>query len=220
MSSDTTDNHDHIREYIDLCWEHYKLYKEAQEKLLYWIASVFTLVISATGIFGAVNPEKQSDFQLRHIILFHVIFLIVWLFYLYKKINADMYSQIGKEGEMYLKRCCTNTLPDPLPRFFELKSRYLGESNELTAGRSFSNYSGALIIVTYVALSLMPIWKDTGLVDGGFKIAWEPAIAFFVFIAAVFGAMRLYRKEKKSVQDRIKAEWAILPCDIKCLPPS
>lgn len=190
------------REYIDLCWQQFRRYKDAQEKLLYLIGSIFTVVLGATGIFGAFYGNEKIDITVWHITFFHALILVLALFYFYKKLNADMYSQIGLEGEKMLREKFPSD-SNKLPYFFQLKTHYIGESGNITAGRSLSKFATVISIFLYIFLTTIPFMSTENFSSNGVTFTWKslaPTVFFFILF---FIVNLLYQREKKRIQYKI-----------------
>ena len=209
----TQQPHDNLmayyQSYLDRCWESYRYYKDEQNKLLYWLGTVFVALIAATGVFGALrNPTQSFAFSFAHVLLFHLVFLIVWLFYLYKKLNSEMYQQLGERTEDYIKSNFPELQGREVPLFFRSKKDYIGESN--WCGRGISRWANLLMVVLYVSVVVSPVFR-VNITSWSFEIYWTSLAAVAIFLVLTGIGWILYKWEKKEVDKNIAAEWEKLP---------
>ena len=192
---------EYYKSLLDKCWEARQYYKDEQNKLLYWIGTVFAAIAGATGILGAIRRTNTVfSFTIYHILIFHMLFLITWLYYLYKKLNSDIYHHIGLAINEYIKK--QSEMDDIFPSFFDIKGHYLGPDNKFLSGRHLSNFANLLILILYLSLVTAPIWK--GSIDpSGVSITWPPVISLIIFVGLAVIGQGLYLKARKRLLEDI-----------------
>ncbi len=195
---------DYYLKLLDRCWTASQHYKDDLNKLLIWQGSLLVGIITITGMFGAVQFQNTLiKFSLTHIILLHCIFAISWLFYLHKKLRAEMYIHIGIETEKYIKRYIIES-DHELNTFFNIKSYYTYPNDRLKL--TTSKGATTLIILFYLTLVSVPIFSVT-LDQTTMSINYETLINIAVFVSIIVIGLLLYKHEEKHVMKAIDFEW-------------
>jgi hypothetical protein len=208
------DHLDYLSDYMDRCWAARQYYKDETNKLLYWVATLFVAVVGATGIFGA-NQNTHFDFSLKQMLIFHGVGSIVWCYYLYKQLNADMFERLGILIEEYVRLEKGFDDDCHFQGFFSLKDHYLGKLSG--HGRSLTRYANMGILAIYLAVTGWPLFHG-GLANGLLNVNWEFVVVFLAFPVVAFANWRLYLGEKKRVLEDIKGQWDMYLKDQKPLP--
>ena len=189
---------------LDRCWIASQHYKDDLNKLLIWQGSLLVGIITITGMFGAVQFQNVLiKFSLTHIILLHCIFAISWLFYLHKKLRAEMYIRIGIEAEKYIKRSIINSEHE-LNTFFNIRSYYTYPNDRLKL--TTSKGATSLIILFYLTLVSVPIFS-VKLNQATMSINYETLINVAVFIGIIVVGLLLYKHEEEHVMKAVANEW-------------
>ena len=197
---------DYLCNYINACWENRQYYKNEQNKLLYWTGSIFAAIIAGSGLLGAFLP-KNTDvaFTYFHTTVFHVMFLIIWFYFLYKQLSADMYEKIGLEGEKAIEKLYGKILPE-VPSFFEIKGHYLGKQNNICCGRHLTIVANWLIIILYAVVVTAPIWKGK-LASGTLTLDIKNIISIILLLIFIAIGQIIYQVSKKKIYTSIEQEW-------------
>ena len=197
---------DYLCNYINECWKNRQYYKNEQNKLLYWTGSIFAAIIAGSGLLGAFLPKNTTvSFTYFHTYIFHAMFLIIWFYFLYKQLSADMYEKIGLEGEKAIERLYGKIIPE-IPSFFEIKGHYLGRPNSICCGRHLTIIANYLIVILYIAVVTAPIWK--GKLEGGTLVLdIKNIVSLLVLLTLLLGGQGIYKYSKKKVYESIEQEW-------------
>jgi uncharacterized protein YhhL (DUF1145 family) len=208
------DQLDYLSDYMDRCWAARQYYKDECNKLLCWVATLFLAIVGATGIFGA-NQNTRFDFSLKHMLLFHAVGIVVWVYYLYKQLNADMFEKLGILIEEYVRLEKGFDDDGHFQGFFSLKDHYLGKLSG--HGRSLTRYANMGILIIYLTVTGWPLFHG-GLANGALKVNWEFLVVSLAFPMMAFASWRVYIKEKKRVLADIEQRWQLYLQDQKPLP--
>jgi hypothetical protein len=137
----------------------YQSYKKEQDKILYFAGTVFISVITITGIYGAIGQENiVYNFRWYHLLIFHTIFFILYLFYSYKMLCAQIYLIIGIEIESAIQKILKLSSHQTI-HLTQLKHKFLGDSLRVKAlkkGLNPGKLANILIILLYSLTSLGP----------------------------------------------------------------
>jgi len=189
--------------YLDRCCSASRHYKEDLNKLMLWLGSVFVGVVVVTGIFGALE-DGGLVFSLLHVLIFHAVFAVFWLFYLHKKLRAEMFLRIGMAVETAFARRLGRGKGEAIPSFFDLEEYYPQES--CIRKLSLSRLAGYLLVLLYLLMVICPVISGDFSVEG-FSLNFAPLIGLLVFAAIIVGGQVLYRAEKKRVMRTIDERW-------------
>lgn len=210
----------YYQHYLDRCWNAREYYKNETNKLLYWVGTGFVVMLGATGILGArqLNGSDKLAFDLKHIIAFHAVFAIVWFYYLYKQLNADLFENLGKKLESLVRSQENVDVDEKFIGFFSIKGHYLG--SECGHGRSLTRFANVFIVGLYICVTGAPMFRG-GVSFEALKVNWDFIFSSLVFFVIFFGARKLYDKEKRRVFESLERDWKTFMDSItsKTTPP-
>lgn len=207
---DQNKEYDYFCEYVFECWKNRQYYKDEQNKLLYWIGSLFTVIAAASGVLGAIKPSGTVySFTFYHTLIFHVVFLICWFYFLYKQLNADMYDKIGKLGEEVIEKRFNIKPPGEMPSFFKLKEEYLSKDGRFVYGRNLVHFANIFIGILYIVVVTSPLWKIT-FADDSVTIDYLSIVSIVIYILILGTGQYIYTKSKKKIFRRIEEQWKSL----------
>ena len=71
---------DNLIKFRDECWKEHKNYKEAKDKILYFIGTLFTAAFIGAGyILLQLSSETTSKVYLLQYTILHIFFLVLFL---------------------------------------------------------------------------------------------------------------------------------------------
>ncbi len=193
----------YLEGYLEKCWQARQYYKDEMNKLLYWAGTIFLCIVGATGVFGA-NQNTIFVYSWKHICVFHAVFLIGWFYYLYKRINADMFELMGSMIESYLRRSKGLNKDWEFESFFGLKGHYLGKT--FGHGRSLINVANTMLVALYIVMTAAPIW-DGRMSQDQISISPVPLTMCSIFPLLLYVGWRRYRREKMKVFKKMRDDW-------------
>lgn len=137
----------------------YISYKREQDRILYFAGTIFISVIALTGIFGAIGQQNiVYNFRWYHLLIFHTIFFILYLFYTYKMLCAEVYLIIGLEVELAIQKILKLSNQQTI-HLTSLKNKFLGDSlriKPLKRGLNPGKLANILVFSLYFFTSLGP----------------------------------------------------------------
>lgn len=210
LNEDQSKEYDYFCNYVFECWKNRQYYKDEQNKLLYWVGSIFTAIAAASGVLGAIKtPGTVYSFTFYHTLIFHMVFLICWFYFLYKQLNADMYDKIGKLGEEVIEKRFSIKPPGKIPSFFKLKDVYLSKDSKFCYGRKLVHFANIFIALLYIIVVLSPIWKVT-FGCGSVTIDYTSIVSIVIYIGILGGGQYIYKVAKKRIFQQIDQQWESL----------
>ena len=207
LEEDQIKNYDYFCNYVFECWKNRQYYKDEQNKLLYWIGSIFTAIAAASGILGAIRPSGTVySFTFYHTLIFHVVFLICWFYFLYKQLNADMYDKIGKLCEEVIEKKFNIKPPGEIPSFFKIKEEYLNKDGRFVYGRNLVHFANIFIMILYIVVVSAPLWKIRFAGDA-VTIDYISIISILIYMLILGVGQYIYSKSKTKIFRRIEKQW-------------
>ncbi|MCC6601047.1 MAG: hypothetical protein IT223_10290 [Crocinitomicaceae bacterium] len=209
-------NNDHLREllleiyndtdeYVKKCWASRQYYRREEEKLLYFACTSLISIIAITGVLGLFKQLSQPQFSIIHIVTFHALFLILFIFYLYKQLNADIYHIVAIEGEKFIQTHLRN-YETKIPTFASLKGVYLNNKTNLH-GKSLLTLGNVLSVLLYCGMSIFPFTDSFYRIEGGTTLKDEAVISLITFLLFIGSGLFYKRKQKSRIAERVHGDW-------------
>lgn len=191
----------------------YLAYKKEQDKILYFAGTIFISIITLTGIFGAYQTTNIIyNFHWYHLLIFHTIFFILYLFYTYKMLCAEIYLMIGLETQTAIERLF-KVKNSQIPSLSSFKNKFLGDSmriRPLKRGMNPGKVANILILALYCFTSISPyVWlqviteKETGLMINS---SFWTALITILFIMIFIVVDRNIHKRRKEIRKDVRKE--------------
>jgi hypothetical protein len=213
---------DYLQSYIENTFKQFERWRDVEVKILFWIWTVFIVVIGATGFVG--NPQNPIQWTNYHVLFFHTVFLIVWLFILDSQLHGFMYKRMAFAAEIFFDRYylkmesldlgINHSLTEHLktlkkdeakkiPHFSVTQNRYIGSVSWIPGGRGHFQQAAAILIVllyggVIVKAKLGREWGTIDwLINGG-------------LVALFFASWFWERWNQKQIVGKIEKDWQFI----------
>lgn len=200
---------EYYKAYIAECTRAREYYKNEQNKLLYWMGTVFVVgVVTSSGIFnlGSASSESvTSRISIAHIAMLVGAFTVAWLYYKHKQMAADTFAYLGSKIERTLRQKYNIDDATPLPAYFSIKDRYIGKT--MMGGRGLSKAAVLLMIVMVAIAIIYPISKVQVNWDG-LSIDTGSVVVIVVLIGAIVISEFYYKKANKRMKQLMDEDWS------------
>ena len=202
---------EYLKAYFEKCWAARQFYKDQENRLLYWSATMLLTIVfatvSAARIAGATGQDVVRQLSWPHIIFFHLLFLTMWLYHCYKRVSAELYERIAGAVEVRIVTLCQTGLPSP---FVSTKRRYLGAEGKWTGTRGLNRFATCLLCVLYFGVALWPVFY-LDLSEEGIRVGYKFLVGCLGFAAAFGTAHILYNKARIKVLLKAHEDWLEIP---------
>lgn len=195
---DESDVKGHYRDLAINMWESWHHFRKEMEKILFFGGTVFLTIISATGLFSAFTKNEIADtFHIYHIIIFHFIFLIIYLAHSYKKLICDTAFAIANRADEYYQKRYKKPLDNKFI-FISVKNKFTKD------GRILLDTFNYLIIAVYILITAFPFINIT---ENDIVVKWN-----FIYVLVCFSVVLLVvhfysKREINKVKLNIAREW-------------
>jgi hypothetical protein len=203
-----------LQEKLDETHSFYHMYKKSQDAIVYYGGTVFIGIVSVTGIFGAIqDKDLVTEFEWFHLLVFHTIFFIFYLFYNYKMMCAEVYLimslEIGNTIQRLMKISNSRNINVVL-----LKQQFVGDTfrvKSLKKGLNPGRLANILILVLYMTTTMVPFFfVEFQFENATLKTVLDSnilslvvTVAFFVVFAIV---ERNIKRRRRNVRRDISTE--------------
>lgn len=184
-------------------WEAWHHYRNDMDKIVYYGGTVFITIITTTGLIGVIgDKELTAAISIFQMIIFHLIFLIIFLAHTYKRLISDVSFVFAKAADEYYQTRF-NELLDNKFEFISIKNYFTKPGRLLLKTFNFG------IIIIYTLVTSAPFFKINLGVDGvAIEIqGWEFIVTLICFIIILFIVNRETEKEIKRVKIKISREF-------------
>lgn len=189
---------------IETSFNTYLHYKRDQDRVLYFAGTIFILIISATGILGIYRPFNiELKYNVVHALFFHLMFTILYFYYIHKSIISEFYLLNAVEAEKYLLK---NYKINNIPSFSEQKNKVLGNTTKTPSLKKINTgyFANIGLLILYMLISLYPLMEDY-IKNGAIElIFFIPLINILIIILFA----KYYSKKKRNVvKEKVKLIW-------------
>jgi hypothetical protein len=189
---------EHYRDISINTWESWHHYREEMEKIIFFGGTVFLTIISATGLFSAfTKSEIASTFQIYHVIIFHFIFLIFILAFMYKKLICDTAFAIAMWSDEYYQKRYKEPLDNKFV-FISIKHKFTKDGRILLKA-----FNGSIFLV-YIIITGFPFISSN---NGELHINWSFIFVLLGFLVLLGIITYFSGKEIKKVKRNVAKEW-------------
>lgn len=195
--------------YINKCWSFRHHYRKEEEKILYFAGTLFTTIVATTGILDAYNKINLDTLTIYHLIVFHSLFFILLLFYLYKQLNTDIFNYMASQGERFLDLNIRQDIIEntSLPAFSDIKVEYFDNKERKLNGIILMRVANYLIVFMYMFITIFPFFLQAKADANSFTLPYKAVITAFAFIMCLLLAFYLKNIQKKRAYKEINIDW-------------
>ena len=192
---------DKLETYISYCEERLSAYRQSREKIVLLAASLFTLLLSATGLLGA-SDTKQIGFGIWHLLFLDATLVGFWLLYLNRRLRGKLYSANLAHARRLL--AATHDSDSSNSTYSAIWNTLQGKER-VASTRWFVRW-GVIVIFTMYCLATTALLTTTLNVQLDASLALVATLKAVVLLPTLYLHAR-YRSTTRLLKERINSEW-------------
>ena len=204
------DIHQDANFYINKCWELRHHYKREEEKILYFAGTLFASIVFTVGVLDISKEIALGTLTIYHLLVFHSVFFILLLFYLYKQLNADVFHYLAIKGELFLDEKTRHHVikGTQLPSFSEIKGKYINNKEKKLSGIRLMLAANYLIVAVYIVITIVPFFlTQSSINQNGLQLSWTALLTTSAFVICLIYIFRYKSGQKKKICEQIERDW-------------